>query len=94
MSIIPSLFVAVCCVAVAAWLWTLFAAVAMTWIVWNSGGAFSRGTSWNPMNALLVPQLLTERGLLFRRHVGYGASVFIVCLAIAGLMALVTFLAR
>jgi hypothetical protein len=64
------------------------------WHFKYSRDAFSRRTLWNPMNVLLTPGLLTERGKMLRRHVGYGAIVFVACLAFAGTMALVTFVVR
>lgn len=94
MTIIPLLFGAVCLVAGMAWLWALGAALAMMWNFKSPGDASSRRTLWNPMNALLMPQLLTDRGQLLRRHVGYAVSVFIACLALAGLTGLITFLVR
>jgi hypothetical protein len=93
-TVIPLLFLTICLVAGAAVLWALGATVAMMWNFKFPGDAFSRRTLWNPMNGLLVPQLLTDRGRLLRRHVGYAVSAFIACLALVSLMGLITFLVR
>jgi hypothetical protein len=93
-SLIPLLFLALCLVGAAAWLWTLVCVVAAMCNFRNVGDAFSRRTLWNPMNGLLFPDLLTGRGKRLRRYAGYGLSVFIGCLALAGLMVLITVVVR
>lgn len=94
MAFIPLLFLAACLLSVPAVLWTLFCVIAATFNFKDADDAFSRRILWNPMNGLLFPELLTERGKQLRRYAGYGLSVFLACLAFAGLMVLVTFVVR
>lgn len=49
---------------------------------------YSRKTLWNPMNALLLPTLLTERGLRIRKSIGYACILFLAGLASLALVLL------
>ena len=69
-------------------IWAVISAVRMTWQFKSSSDRFSKKTIWNPMNALLFPNLLTEKGLGLRRQVGYALALFAGCLVVAGGIAL------
>ncbi|HEY9512256.1 MAG TPA: hypothetical protein VIQ48_06750 [Rhodanobacter sp.] len=49
-----------------------------------------RGTMWNPANALLNSNLLTEDGLRYRRKCFLSVGVFIACVVVPLLVAAVT----
>jgi hypothetical protein len=51
---------------------------------------WGRGTMWNPANALLNSNLLTEDGLRYRRKCFLSVGVFIACVVIPLLAAAVT----
>jgi hypothetical protein len=51
---------------------------------------WGRGTMWNPANALLNSNLLTEEGLRYRRKCFLSAGVFIACVVIPLSVAVVT----
>ena len=51
---------------------------------------WGRDTMWNPANALLNSNLLTEEGLRYRRKCFLSAAVFIACVVIPLLVAAVT----
>ena len=47
-----------------------------------SSNRYSRKTLWNPMNALLLPSLLTERGLRIRKSIGRACIVLLAGLTL------------
>ena len=51
---------------------------------------WGRDTMWNPANALLNSNLLTEEGLRYRRKCLLSVAVFIACVVIPLLLAAVT----
>lgn len=51
---------------------------------------WGRGAMWNPANALLNSNLLTEEGLRYRRKCFLSVGVFIACVVIPLLVAAVT----
>lgn len=94
MQILLSLFVIDFVLGVASSLWVLIAGVRMMWHFKSPADAFSRKTLWNPMNALLAPDLLTPRGLTLRRHVGYASLAVVISLAFGGGLGLAAYLAN
>ena len=51
---------------------------------------WGRGTMWNPVNALLNTDLLSEDGLRYRRKCFMSLGVFIICVVIPLLVAAIT----
>jgi hypothetical protein len=83
-------FVVVWIIAVLAWFAIIvfgFKAVRRT----RSGvKLWGRGTMWNPANALLNSDLLTEDGLRYRRKCFLSIGVFIACVVVPLLVAAIT----
>ena len=48
---------------------------------------YSRKTLWNPMNVLLLPHLLTERGLRIRESIGRACMVYVAAMLVFGAFA-------
>ena len=87
-------FLTICLVGAASWLWALVAGIRIMWHFKSPEDALSRKTLWNPMNALLAPDLLSPKGLALRRQVGRAVVVFVGCWVLAALLGLVAYLAK
>jgi len=88
------IFLTVCIVGALSVLWALVASICMMRHFKSQEDAFSRKTLWNPMNALLSPGLLSNKGLSLRRQVGRAMLVFVGCWVLAVLLGLMAYLAR
>jgi hypothetical protein len=73
--------------AVFAILWSSAAGVAMLRQFRHPPASRSRNMSENPLNAVLSPALLTERGRMFRRRYLAGLLLFLVSVAASGALA-------
>jgi hypothetical protein len=82
------LFVGLCAMGVGALIWALFFSVRMTFQFEQRGVAYSRAALWNPMNAMLRPDLLNEAGRRSRRLALRGLVVFAAAYVCAGGFAL------
>jgi hypothetical protein len=82
-------FGGLCAVGAGALIWTLFFSVRMTFQFEQKGVAYSRATLWNPLNAMLRPDLLSEAGRRSRRLALRGLVVFAAAYVCAGGFALV-----
>ena len=94
MQIAAVIFIAVLAISsfgiVAGILWAVVAGFRMMWHFKDPSDAYSRKTLWNPMNALIIPDLLTPKGLALRRQVGIASLTSVICGAIAFFLALLT----
>ena len=70
-------------------LWIFISAVLLMWQFRESSQAFSRNTLWNPLNVILRPGMLTEKGKRIRGRMKYAAIVFLLSMAMAGLFGMV-----
>lgn len=87
-------FIAACAGIFVGLLWALYSAFRATREYKNPSDRYSRKTLFNPMNGLLMPGLLTERGLKHRKQVGRGIAVAAGCWFLAGIVTLVVQLAK
>lgn len=83
------LFAGLCAVGAGALIWALFFSVRMTFQFEQRGVAYSRATLWNPMNAMVRPDLLSEAGRRSRRLALRGLLVFAAAYVCAGAFGLV-----
>jgi hypothetical protein len=74
--VLVGLFVGLCAVGAGALIWALFFSVRMTFQFEQKRVAYSRATLWNPLNAMLRPDLLSEAGRRSRRFALRGLAVF------------------
>jgi hypothetical protein len=70
-------------------IWALVFSIRMTFQFEERGVAYSRATLWNPMNAMLRPDLPNDAGRRSRRLALRGLLVFLVAFAGAGCFGLV-----
>ena len=86
---LAGLFAGLCAVGAGALIWALFFSVRMTFQFERRGGAHSRVTLWNPMNAMVRPDLLSEAGRRSRRLALRGLLLFAAAYVCAGAFGLV-----
>jgi hypothetical protein len=82
------LFAVLCAVGAGALIWAVFFSIRMAFQIEQQRVALSRVTMWNPMNAIVRPELLSEAGRRSRRCVLGGLLVFGVAYMCAGAFAL------
>jgi hypothetical protein len=59
--------------------WAVVAGIRMLFHFKDPADRYSGKTLWNPLNALVMPHLLTEQGLRLRRHVGRALLTALCC---------------
>ncbi|MBO7795456.1 hypothetical protein [Burkholderia pseudomallei] len=87
--VLGAIFVVLCLVGAASVLWVIFFAARMIFQFSNSKDTFSRKTIWNPMNAIINPDVLSPKGLVSRKRVLRGSLVFVLAFALAGCIAVI-----
>ena len=87
--VLVGLFAGSCAVGAGALIWALFFSVRMTFQFEQRGVAYSRATLWNPMNAMVRPDLLSEAGRRSRRLALRGLLVSAAAYVCAGTFGLV-----
>lgn len=92
--LVIAFFIAACAGIIAGLLWALYSALLATKEYKSPSDRSSRKTLFNPLNGLLMPSLLTERGQKLRMQVGRGIAVAAGCWFLAAIVALVTQLAK
>lgn len=88
MIVIPLIFLLICIFGAACIIWAVISAIRLISHFKSTEDRFSSKTLWNPLNALLYPDLLTDKGLSLRRQVGYAVVCFLASLACAFLVGL------
>ena len=86
MMVMPTVFLLICLFGAACIIWALISAIRLIGHFKSLEDRFSSKTLWNPLNALLSPDLLTDKGLHLRRQVGYAVVFFLASLACAFLV--------
>jgi uncharacterized membrane protein YfcA len=71
------LFIASWIIALAAIIFALFFSIRMIFQLKDAKDKFSRKTLWNPMNAMIRPELLSDKGVISRRYALICLFVFI-----------------
>ena len=87
--VLGAIFVALCLVGAVSVLWVIFFSVRMAFQFSDSKDAFSRKTMWNPMNAIMNPDVLSPEGLVSRKRALRGGLIFILAFAVAGCIAVI-----
>lgn len=82
------MFAVLCAIGAGALIWAVFFSIRMTFQFKQRGIAYSRATLWNPLNAMVRPDLLSEAGHRSRRLALRGLLVFVGAYVCAGGFAL------
>jgi hypothetical protein len=80
--------------AAISWLWTVVFAIRVLFQYREKGVALSRRTLFNPLNAMVKPELLTEEGQQSRQKSINGIRVFLIAWVVGAVAAVLMVLVQ